>query len=288
MKVELCDGWTCVCGVRSPEKGLFCWKCGAPRALVQPADVSLRTNSPNILNSASALGGKNRPKVDFHGQVQSQRGKKIASSGNTISKHSLESLGNVISKYAPSLEALADTVSNKAGSSEGSDDKDVSTCEGPSNSGSESTEGGQQSTEGGQQEITTIMICSLPFRVTNTQLIDAINALGFDGLYDFVYMPSRSSKSRSSKAKAEKSMRRGNVGYAFVNFRSAEHASRFCDMFQNFKFEDVPSDKEVLAKPAVCQGYEANMSLHFNKLNPGSMMTFGMDEEDCDSQSIAD
>jgi len=249
---------------------------------MQPADVSLRTNSPSILNGASALGGKNRLKVDFHGQVQkSQRGKKIAPSGNTISKHSLESLGNVISKYAPSLEALADTVSNKAGSSEGSDDKDVSTCEGPSNSGSEST-------EGGQQEITTIMICSLPFRVTNTQLIDAINALGFTGLYDFVYMPSRSSKSRSSKAKAEKSMRRGNVGYAFVNFRSAEHAASFSDMFQNFKFQDVPSDKEVLAKPAVCQGYEANMSLHFNKLNPGSMMTFGMDDEECDSQSIAD
>jgi hypothetical protein len=207
--------------------------------------------------------------VDFHGQGQSQKGKMQAK------------LGNMLSKYAPTLDALAETVKEKSGSEGGSDDRDVSTCEGPSNSGSEST-------DGSQQEITTIMICSLPFRVTNTQLIDAINALGFNGLYDFVYMPSRSSKSRSSKAKAEKSLRRGNVGYAFVNFRSADDASRFSDTFQNFQFQGVPSDKEVLVKPAVCQGYEANVNLHFNKLNPGSMLTFNKDGEKCELQCPMD
>lgn len=290
MKVDLCDGWTCVCGVRSPEKGLFCWKCGTSRSVVQPHDAPRRIDSSMVFNNVplqksmvQKLGAETKQpasRVDFHGQSQSQKGKKITSSG-TISKQALESLGNVISKYAPTLEALTETVSNKGSNSEGSDDKEVSTCEGPSNSGSEST-------EGNQQEITTVMICSLPFRVTNNQLIDAINELGFKNQYDFVYMPSRSSKSRSSKAKAEKSMRRGNVGYAFVNFRSAEYASRFIDAFQDYQFADVPSEKEILVKPAVCQGYEANVSLHFNKLNPGSMMTFDLDGREKEPELIAD
>jgi RNA recognition motif-containing protein len=101
--------------------------------------------------------------------------------------------------------------------------------------------------------VTTLMIGGLPFNTTSDEFIEAVDSFGFAGSYDFVYMPSRSTKKNGR-------MRQGNVGYAFVNFKSASEAARFMSIFSGFTF---PGDADpVSVKPANCQGYEANVKMH--------------------------
>merc|ERR1712194_657430 len=86
-----------------------------------------------------------------------------------------------------------------------------------------------QSSDSPAQEMTTLMVCPLPYEVSSDELLEAINGLGFSGLYDFVYMPSRSTR------KGAKS-REGNVGYAFVNFTTQERATEFIKVFEGYSF----------------------------------------------------
>jgi hypothetical protein len=194
--------------------------------------------------------------------------------GSVISKFSLDSLGSSMSKCTPSVSSCTGAdetaVSNidshqPLGSTSGSDDKELSTSEGGrSNSGAESI-------DGPQQEITTFMICSIPFRVTSEQLLEAINSLGFQNTYDFVYMPSRSAKKYGKQ-------RQGNVGYAFVNFKMAQTAVRFKTAFTGYSFSGVNAEKQILVRPAVCQGFKANMDEHQRK-HQSDIMIFKNDDQ---------
>jgi hypothetical protein len=72
-----------------------------------------------------------------------------------------------------------------------------------------------------QGELTTIMLRNVPSGYTRTMLLELIDGLGFQGRYDFVYLPM--------------DFRNGvNLGYAFVNSISHEDAMRLTDKLQGF------------------------------------------------------
>jgi len=103
--------------------------------------------------------------------------------------------------------------------------------------------------------IQTLMIRNIPCRVTQQQLIDIIDAMGFEGKYDFLYLPTggRSSTVGSS-----------NLGYGFINYEEPEDAELFQQSFMNYQFEGTTSTKVCTVKPAHIQGLQNNI-LHFDR-----------------------
>jgi hypothetical protein len=119
------------------------------------------------------------------------------------------------------------------------------------------------------QEVTTLMICPLPYELSSEELLQTLNALNFSGSYNFLYMPSRSTRKGNN-------FRKGNVGYAFVNFATAERATEFIAAFEGFCFKDGDELKASSVKPATCQGYTANFSMYCSskKKRQGDFLTF--------------
>lgn len=103
--------------------------------------------------------------------------------------------------------------------------------------------------------VTTLMICNIPCRITQQQLVEVIDAMGFAGKYDFLYLPTggRSSTVGSS-----------NLGYGFINFADPVDSDPFQQAFLNFQFEGTSSTKVVTVRPAHIQGLENNI-LHFDR-----------------------
>jgi len=97
-------------------------------------------------------------------------------------------------------------------------------------------------------EPATMMICNIPCRFGEADVVAAIHSVGFAGTYDFVFLPSRSGKHNA------------NIGYAFVDFKSAWNAERFADAFENFQFPGTKSSKTCTVKHAHQQGYNAAAS----------------------------
>jgi len=92
---------------------------------------------------------------------------------------------------------------------------------------------------------TTMMICNIPCRFGQADVVEAIHSVGFADKYDFVFLPSRTGKHNA------------NIGYAFVDFKSASNAERFADAFENFQFPGTRSSKTCTVKHAHRQGYNA-------------------------------
>eukprot|EP00959_Pyramimonas_sp_CCMP1952_P212859 4454251-Pyramimonas_sp.AAC.1 len=66
---------------------------------------------------------------------------------------------------------------------------------------------------------TTVMMRNLSTTLSRAELVDLISSMGFEGHFDFVYLPMR-------RASAN------NFGYAFVNFLTHQHVVRFWMVFQ--------------------------------------------------------
>jgi len=112
--------------------------------------------------------------------------------------------------------------------------------------------------------ITTMMVYDLPCHRSMSDLIDAIHEYGFADTYDLVYMPARRTKS------SDKNGRVGNLGYAFVNFKTSEYAEEFQRVFRDVSMN---SKKLASAKPSTCQGYEANMAVFNSRTQlPGALV----------------
>jgi len=103
--------------------------------------------------------------------------------------------------------------------------------------------------------IVTLMIRNIPCRVTQQQLLDVVDAMGFSGKYNFLYLPTggRSSTAGSS-----------NLGYGFINFMDPSDAVHFTHSFKDYQFEGTSSTKVCTVRPAHIQGLQNNIH-HFDR-----------------------
>ncbi|EER05027.1 conserved hypothetical protein [Perkinsus marinus ATCC 50983] len=96
---------------------------------------------------------------------------------------------------------------------------------------------------------TTLMLRSIPYSYTPRELLDElVQKIGFQGEYDFFYLPVNSKLSC-------------NVGYAFMNFRNPQYCELFKEAFSHHTFEKAVRGKKVVgqASYAHVQGLDANL-----------------------------
>eukprot|EP00419_Tripos_fusus_P032353 CAMPEP_0172781586 /NCGR_PEP_ID=MMETSP1074-20121228/203505_1 /TAXON_ID=2916 /ORGANISM="Ceratium fusus, Strain PA161109" /LENGTH=407 /DNA_ID=CAMNT_0013618563 /DNA_START=244 /DNA_END=1467 /DNA_ORIENTATION=+ len=95
----------------------------------------------------------------------------------------------------------------------------------------------------------TIMLRNIPNRCNRASITQQLEAHGFGGAYDLVYVP------------IDKTVGNLNLGYAFVNFREEEDCSRFREAFNGKRakvlFPNSCSDKVLIIAPASVQGRDA-------------------------------
>lgn len=94
-------------------------------------------------------------------------------------------------------------------------------------------------------QVTTLMLCNLPCKLTQEDLAQAVDQLGFTGAYDLVYVPRGSNK---------------QVGYGFINFTSAEAGARFSELITSFTFSTAKTNRPVRVMAAKVQGFEETLA----------------------------
>jgi hypothetical protein len=99
--------------------------------------------------------------------------------------------------------------------------------------------------------VLTVMMRNLPNKVCQSMLLSEVNAAGFQGAYDFLYLPIDPDTE-------------ANRGYAFINFVTPGHAFMFKMRFEGNKFGNFNSHKVVSVVPATLQGFDANYA-HYSK-----------------------
>lgn len=102
----------------------------------------------------------------------------------------------------------------------------------------------------GTQNVTTMMLKHIPCRYTQGTLLREIDVSGFEGSYDFFYLP-MDVRNKTS------------VGYCFINFLAPEDATRFAEVFGAHEFQRHRSDKIGEVSPAKIQGLRNNLE-HFS------------------------
>eukprot|EP00929_Paragymnodinium_shiwhaense_P012988 TRINITY_DN120859_c0_g1_i1.p1 TRINITY_DN120859_c0_g1~~TRINITY_DN120859_c0_g1_i1.p1 ORF type:complete len:493 (-),score=65.67 TRINITY_DN120859_c0_g1_i1:96-1574(-) len=97
------------------------------------------------------------------------------------------------------------------------------------------------------QPVTTMMLRHIPCRKTQDEVMSHIDGKGFEGRYDFLYLPS------DTRCGA-------NLGYAFVNFLTPEDAERFKVEMDGYRFSGCGSAKACAVVPAHVQGLHQNLA----------------------------
>mmetsp|Transcript_2195 Transcript_2195/g.5108 ORF Transcript_2195/g.5108 Transcript_2195/m.5108 type:complete len:301 (-) Transcript_2195:272-1174(-) len=90
--------------------------------------------------------------------------------------------------------------------------------------------------------LTTLMLGNLPYRVTKKGIMDALDRMGFGGVYH-CHLPNAN----------KKRPRATNLGYAFVSFEKCSYAVAFVLAFADFHLEGVGATKQCTLKPARLQ-----------------------------------
>jgi hypothetical protein len=103
----------------------------------------------------------------------------------------------------------------------------------------------------GEDKVTTLMVRNIPNMYTRSMLIEELDSLGFEGDYDFIYLP------------IDKSTQ-WNVGYAFVNFKTSEAAKRCVTDVTDYTFDRFEHGSRKVAKISVAhiQGLEKNLEYY--------------------------
>lgn len=102
-------------------------------------------------------------------------------------------------------------------------------------------------TQATSNPITTMMLRHIPCRKTQEEVMSHIDSKGFQGRYDFLYLPS------DTRCGA-------NLGYAFVNFLTPEDAERFKNEMDGYRFSGCGSAKACAVNPAHVQGLQQNLA----------------------------
>jgi len=105
--------------------------------------------------------------------------------------------------------------------------------------------------------VVTVMVRQLPRQFTQRMFLQEVIRRGFEGLFDFLYLPYDFKKGI-------------NVGYGFVNFTEPEYALRFRDSLDGQYLDKYMrmKSKAIRVHPAQVQGYEANYR-HFAHTKTG-------------------
>lgn len=109
--------------------------------------------------------------------------------------------------------------------------------------------GGKKPPSSESDQVTTLMLRNIPYKYSQTALLQEIDQLGFAGSYDFFYLPMDQHN-------------RSNVGYAFINFIDPASVPLCYSVFSNYKFQRYPSKKICVISPAHLQGFKKNVE-HF-------------------------
>lgn len=107
--------------------------------------------------------------------------------------------------------------------------------------------------EDGSDQRTTVMFRNLPKSYTRTPFLEVIDAEGFTGTYEFVYLPTDFESC-------------GNSGYAFISFTTHDEATRAKTHFHGFsQWSPASSCKPCdVAWSGPVQGLEAHMKKYQN------------------------
>mmetsp|Transcript_38160 Transcript_38160/g.105162 ORF Transcript_38160/g.105162 Transcript_38160/m.105162 type:complete len:589 (+) Transcript_38160:94-1860(+) len=108
-------------------------------------------------------------------------------------------------------------------------------------------QGEDQQVNNSKAPITTMMLKNIPCRKSQEEVMAHIDGKGFTDRYDFFYLP------RDVKFRA-------NLGYAFINFLTAEDAKNFENEMQGYRFTGSGSTKACAVVPAHVQGLMNNLS----------------------------
>jgi RNA recognition motif-containing protein len=98
---------------------------------------------------------------------------------------------------------------------------------------------------GGLNGCTTVMMKEVPLKYTQRNLLREINASGFTGKFDFLYLP------MDPRSHA-------NRGFAFINMVSERVAEEFYKKFHGQHLRHFNAEKPVVVLPADLQGFEEN------------------------------
>ncbi|CAJ1434932.1 unnamed protein product, partial [Effrenium voratum] len=121
--------------------------------------------------------------------------------------------------------------------------------------------------------MTTVMVKNISNRFNCEEVLCEIVAAGFEGSFDFFYLPIDFSTKR-------------NRGYCFLNFKTHLDAQRFVLRFHGQKLRRYTTKKILEIAPATTQGLDANMKYFKGKDGPRVKnqwfrpMVFGVDSED--------
>jgi hypothetical protein len=102
-----------------------------------------------------------------------------------------------------------------------------------------------------QDDRTTVMLRNIPNKYTQRMLLDEVNTMGFQGEYDFFYLPI------DYRNKC-------NVGYCFISFVSNAGARRFMDRLNGYRLPGFNSQKICGVSWARVQGLKANIQHYRN------------------------
>lgn len=94
---------------------------------------------------------------------------------------------------------------------------------------------------------TTIMLRNIPVRYTAEELLADFMEFGFEGTFDFFYLPIDFHNKR-------------NRGYGFVNFKSVELTRKFVGIFHRRQLTRYSTQKILEVSPANTQGLEDNFN----------------------------
>eukprot|EP00929_Paragymnodinium_shiwhaense_P008678 TRINITY_DN112640_c0_g1_i1.p1 TRINITY_DN112640_c0_g1~~TRINITY_DN112640_c0_g1_i1.p1 ORF type:complete len:533 (-),score=76.57 TRINITY_DN112640_c0_g1_i1:92-1690(-) len=93
--------------------------------------------------------------------------------------------------------------------------------------------------------ITNYMICNIPCRFSEEEVIAAVHDVGFAGRYESVSVPLRNSHGR----------RVSNLGYGFIKFADPQDGVDFVQAFTGYSFPGTVSKKAISVEPAKVQGF---------------------------------
>eukprot|EP00415_Alexandrium_ostenfeldii_P002726 UN2726 len=96
------------------------------------------------------------------------------------------------------------------------------------------------------------MLRNIPNRYTVEELIAEMLAAGFEGGFDFFYLPIDFTTKR-------------NRGYSFINFRTPAGAKRCVGAFHRQRLTRYAAQKILEVSPAITQGLDANVKQFVKK-----------------------